>query len=645
MELNSIISRFENVKQTGHNSFSARCPVHDDKTNSLSISKRKDGAVLLHCHAGCGTESILSAVGLGFRDLYSESPEEAASEAKPVKEAEYSYFDPEGIEILRKVRMRRPDGSKSFFWQRLEDGQWLNGRGEISPPLYGTCSVHEGDEIIIVAEGEKDCDSVINIFGLPCVSLPDGAKKNSIRWKDDYSACFSGRSVYILQDNDDVGMAFARLEARQIKPVAEKVCIIDLSEIWPDIPPKGDVTDMIEALGPEETARRFTALCDSAEPWSEVLTPEKDHRPCFTTLAQIPEEEPTWFIEGWLPEGQICILASDGGVGKTSLAIDIAANRSAGRPCILDDPDLIIEPQRIAFISTEDSYSKKLKKKIREAGADMSNILLPLSSSGKAGDLSEFKFVNANMRQFILEARPALCILDPLQGFVPPNINMGSRNAMRDCLAPLIALGEETGTTFLIICHTNKRKGASGRERLADSSDIWDIARSVSMMGFAPEEGVRYLSHEKSNYGVYKETRLFTMDDSGMLKAAGTTTKKDKDFQRDSSESSSSSKREDCKEWILRTLKENGNNMLMNDLTEASSSEGFSFATYRRSKEELKEASEIEYYQTGSVKNKVWRVRRLPLPEQWSHQRSTNERENPQSIDITDNSSLVHVNE
>ena len=285
MELNSIISRFENVKQTGHNSFSARCPVHDDKTNSLSISEGKDGTVLLHCHAGCGTESILSAVGLGFRDLYSESPEEAASEAKPVKEAEYSYFDPEGIEILRKVRMRRPDGSKSFFWQRLENDVWISGRGEISPPLYGTFSVHEGDEIIIVAEGEKDCDSVINIFGLPCVSLPDGANKNSIRWKEDYNAYFRRRCVYILQDNDNVGMAFARLEARQIKSVAEKVCIIDLSEIWPDIPPKGDVTDMIEALGPEEAARRFTALCDSAEPWSEVLTPEKDHRPCFTTLA------------------------------------------------------------------------------------------------------------------------------------------------------------------------------------------------------------------------------------------------------------------------------------------------------------------------------------------------------------------------
>ena len=304
-------------------------------------------------------------------------------------------------------------------------------------------------------------------------------------------------------------------------------------------------------------------------------------------------------------------------MGKTSLAIDIAANRSAGRPCILDDPDLIIEPQRIAFISTEDSYSKKLKKKIREAGADMSNILLPLSSSGKAGDLSEFKFVNANMRQFILEARPALCILDPLQGFVPPNINMGSRNAMRDCLAPLIALGEETGTTFLIICHTNKRKGASGRERLADSSDIWDIARSVFMMGFTPEEGVRYLSHEKSNYGVYQETRLFTMDDSGMLKAAGTTTKKDKDFQRDSSESSSSNKREDCKEWILRTLKENGNNMTSGELKDAAEFEGFSMKTLDRAKSELKKELMIDYYHSGTAKERIYHIIRKTLPNGW----------------------------
>ncbi len=50
--------------------------------------------------------------------------------------------------------------------------------------------------------------------------------------------------------------------------------------------------------------------------------------------------------------------------------------------------------------------------------------------------------------------------------------------------------------------HTNKRPGVSGRGRLADSPDLWDIARSVLMMGRCKNstEGQIYLSHEKSSY-------------------------------------------------------------------------------------------------------------------------------------------------
>lgn len=47
------------------------CPGHDDKKASLTISRgRKPGKTVLFCHAGCEAESILSAVGLSFRDLY-----------------------------------------------------------------------------------------------------------------------------------------------------------------------------------------------------------------------------------------------------------------------------------------------------------------------------------------------------------------------------------------------------------------------------------------------------------------------------------------------------------------------------------------------------------------------------------------------
>ena len=81
------------------------------------------------------------------------------------------------------------------------------------------------------------------------------------------------------------------------------------------------------------------------------------------------------------------------------------------------------------------------------------------------------------MEKIIRAIKPDLCIFDPLQGYIPTEINMGSRNAMHSCLAPLITLGEELGTAFLIVCHTNKRTGAYDRSRLADSADIWDIAR------------------------------------------------------------------------------------------------------------------------------------------------------------------------
>lgn len=99
---------------------------------------------------------------------------------------------------------------------------------------------------------------------------------------------------------------------------------------------------------------------------------------------------------------------------------------------------------------------------------------------------------------------------------------------MRDCMAPLISLGEETGTTFIVVCHTNKRPKASGRDRIADSADLWDVSRSVLMAGYTEDQGVRYLSNEKNNYTTLQETLLFTIDNSGQAHAEGTSWKRDR---------------------------------------------------------------------------------------------------------------------
>ena len=48
----------------------ARCPAHDDKQASLSISIGEDGRILLKCFAGCDTEHVIKALGLEWNDLF-----------------------------------------------------------------------------------------------------------------------------------------------------------------------------------------------------------------------------------------------------------------------------------------------------------------------------------------------------------------------------------------------------------------------------------------------------------------------------------------------------------------------------------------------------------------------------------------------
>lgn len=338
---------------------------------------------------------------------------------------------------------------------------------------------------------------------------------------------------------------------------------------------------------------------------------------CFKTLDSMDEEEPRWLIQDLIPEGQITTIASDGGVGKTTLSVNIAASRSAGNACFLDPPGFTCEPQLVAFLSTEDSVKKKLRRKLREAGADMARIIVPDFADDAAGLLRGFKFGTPEMAQFVRYYKPALCIFDPLQGFIPPAVNMGARNAMRDCLAPLVSLGEEVGTSFIILCHSNKRKGAFGRDRIADSADIWDISRSVLMLGFTEDQGVRYLSHEKSNYGELQETRLFTIDSGGQIVSEGTTWKRDREFQQEAAVNVSAPKRQDCKDYILTELEAAGGTMPVKNLEALVQQAGYSVSTLRRAKDDLKKDAEIRYKQAGIGEDKVWYIERLSLPDEW----------------------------
>jgi putative DNA primase/helicase len=65
-----LLAELKGVARAG-DGWTARCPAHDDRHNSLSIHHR-DGRWLLRCHAGCGWEAIIDALGVDAADLFDD---------------------------------------------------------------------------------------------------------------------------------------------------------------------------------------------------------------------------------------------------------------------------------------------------------------------------------------------------------------------------------------------------------------------------------------------------------------------------------------------------------------------------------------------------------------------------------------------
>ena len=65
-----ILRGLENVRRTGDDRFTARCPAHEDRTNSFGGRLLADGRILLNCLAACEISAVLAALDLKMRDLY-----------------------------------------------------------------------------------------------------------------------------------------------------------------------------------------------------------------------------------------------------------------------------------------------------------------------------------------------------------------------------------------------------------------------------------------------------------------------------------------------------------------------------------------------------------------------------------------------
>jgi P4 family phage/plasmid primase-like protien len=268
MTLNEILSRLHEAKKTA-NGWEAHCPAHEDKNASLSITEGQDGRILLHCHAGCTIEQIVSALGLKLPDLFPVRKAPAPGTARIDKT--YDYPDATGNLLFQVVRFdpkgfrqRRPDGNGGWIWK-------MTGVQRVLYRLPAVIEAVKAGQVIFLVEGEKDADALVSI-GLCGTCNPGGAGK----WLPQYTETLTGAHVVIIADRDDPGRKHAALVAAELHGKATSLKALEL-------PDHGDqkIKDAADWLAAGGTAEELKAIVEAAPVWSPPATPTNEYGPAL----------------------------------------------------------------------------------------------------------------------------------------------------------------------------------------------------------------------------------------------------------------------------------------------------------------------------------------------------------------------------
>lgn len=461
MTIDDILSRLEGVRGR-EGQHTAKCPAHDDRQSSLSIGE-KDGKILFHCFAGCSAESVADKLGLSMKDLFLEPLPQKQKAITQTKEAEYFYRDGK----LRKTKMRHSDGSKHHYWSYRDNGGWSKGRNGMEAGLYQSRPKLQSS--VFLVEGEKDVDN-LKAAGASSVSLPDGA---SSKWLPEYDSVFAGKRVVILPDNDEPGRKYAQMCARNLHGNAEWVKLLDLTKIWPDMPEKADISDMMVHFGREDTIAKVMELIKETPEWE----PEQSTGMKLVCAQSVAYEPPRWLIEPYFQRGKGTLIQADPGTGKTAFMCAIAAAVSSGNGFL----GLEVEtPGAVLMLSTEDDQGV-LRGRIEANGGDLTKVFF-------AENPALLTLKSPEIEQAVKQIKAKLLVLDPLQSFLGADVDMFRANETRPVLAQLFEMCARNDCACAIVAHVSKSTlGKSFVNQSLGSVDIPGAMRSVLHVARNPE--------------------------------------------------------------------------------------------------------------------------------------------------------------
>jgi 5S rRNA maturation endonuclease (ribonuclease M5) len=435
-----ILDRLDVTSRNGVKA-SARCPAHDDRTASLSVTEGDAGKVVVHCHAGCPIDEIVAAIGLNLTDLFPSSNGHTERRIAAL----YNYHNADGelaYQVVRyqpkDFRQRRPDGHGGWIW-RLDDTPRI---------LYNLPNLTTQTGTVFVTEGEKDADA-LTAAGYLATCGPGGAGTWN-RIANHASDILADRDVIIIADKDPVGYKHARDVAHHLNNVAASITVVEAAT----------GKDAADHLAAGLTVDDLLLVDLEQPPKPDNDKPDDDTRAGYLrsrlmTTEQIRElPPPAPLIDGLLYRDSLAVLYGASGIGKSLVAADLAQRVTVGG----DWHSHAVTQGPVLYVVAEGVSGTGIRT---DAWAAHHGVTGAVTWLPEAVNVFSAMWAEA-MAEVVAELRPVLTVFDTFARCIVG----ADENSARDvgqAVANLDLIRRAAGSCVLVVHHAGKDKTAGAR--------------------------------------------------------------------------------------------------------------------------------------------------------------------------------------
>ncbi len=346
-------------------------------------------------------------------------------------------------------------------------------------------------------------------------------------------------------------------------------------------------------------------------------------------VSDIPAQELQWLWPGRIPLGKLTLFAGDPGLGKSFVALDIAARVTRGEKWP-DDEQCNGGPGSVIVLSAEDDPADTIRPRLEAAGADVTKVHI-LQAVRRIKPNGESRLEHFSLETDLVSLQDAvsslgdvrLVVIDPISAYLG-NSDSHVNAKVRSLLSPLAELASGLRVAVLAVTHLNKNT-SSALYRATGSIAFVAAARAVWLFAKNPDDpGQRLMLPGKMNLAPDQTGLSYTLKEERARVVAvvwGEAVRLSADAVLQPEAVEEKSERLEAMDWLRERLAEGP--VSQREIKGDAKAAGIAWRTVRRAKDSLGIMSEKEGFKGGwrwqlLVPQGVQQLSKVSSPEMWT---------------------------